>query len=152
MEPQSHDGTRAGGVMGQCMGAWHRLCKPVCDTIFADSQNPAIFIYVHVCTALSVDVPCVVPLVPMRGVCALHLCVPDHGTHDSLHKVSKSTHTAPTLTWQPATCSCGCAVPQGQHAVGTGTRQLPWLGTRSHRGSQSLGPGGWPLLGGKANR
>lgn len=105
--------------------------------------------YVHVaCTALSVGVLCVVPLVPMRGVCALHLHVPVHGTHDSLRIVSKSVHIAPSLTWRPAACSCGCEVPQGQHAVGTGTRQLPWLGTRSHRCSRSLGPGVWPLLGG----
>ena len=66
------------------------------------------------------------------------------GTHGSLCP-------APSLTWQPAACSCGRAAPRGQHVVGPGTRQLPWLGTRSHRRSQSLGPGGRPLLrGGEA--
>jgi hypothetical protein len=67
--------------------------------------------------------------------------VPTHGA------VSRHCVHVSLLTWQPAACSCGCAVPQGQHAVGTGTQQLPWLGTQSHRRSQSLGPGAWPLLG-----
>lgn len=52
-----------------------------------------------------------------------------------------------SLTWQPAACSCGCAVLQGQHAVGIGTQQLPWLETPSHKHSQSPEPGARPLLG-----
>lgn len=54
---------------------------------------------------------------------------------------------AVSLTWQPAACSCGCAVPQGQRAVGIGTQQLPWLETPSHRHNQSPGPGVRLLLG-----
>lgn len=55
--------------------------------------------------------------------------------------------SAVSLTWQPAACSCGCAVPQGQRAVGIGTQQLPWLETLSHRHNQSPGPGVQLLLG-----
>lgn len=49
-----------------------------------------MFTDVHVfsvaCTALGVGVPCVVPLVPMLGVCvcALHLHKPVQGTYSSL--------------------------------------------------------------------
>lgn len=56
---------------------------------------------------------------------------------------------APSLTWQPVACSCGCAILQGQHAVGTGTQQLPWLGTQSHTHSRSLEPDALPLLKGE---
>lgn len=55
--------------------------------------------------------------------------------------------TVPLLTWQPAACSCGYAVPQGQHAVGIGTQQLPSLETQSHKHNQSPEPGARLLLG-----
>lgn len=55
--------------------------------------------------------------------------------------------TVPLLTWQPAACSCGCAAPQGQHAVGTGSQRLPWLETQSHKHNQSREPSAQLLLG-----
>lgn len=55
-------------------------------------------------------------------------------------------HRVP-LTWQPAACSFGCAVPQGQRAVGIGTQQLLWLETQSHKHSQSPEPDAQLLLG-----
>lgn len=71
--------------------------------------------------------------------------VSDVPTSEVLHPCLPCT--VPLLTWQPAACSCGCAVPQGQRAVGLGTQQPPWLETQSHRHNQSPEPGAQLLLG-----
>lgn len=126
------------GSVHQSLNAMNTVPKDICKYPCV----PVWHVQVFPCELQQgIQLPCMVPYMLYEHVCS-------HRSDTCICVASMfAMRSAASLTWQPAACSCGCAVPQDQRAVGIGTQQLPWLETPSHRHNQSPEPGVQLLLG-----